>query len=154
MAVILATANSTAFAQPQGQQGIRSKEGKAPDRDGNGQTDGYEQGCPPVQDNFPAPGSQTKAAHVAADKDVNNDGRTDFFMGEWEFIKGNKDLKVRMWCINKAESAGGWGDYFTFEVLTSENGVDTPAVAPNFAPPPSQWPESPYPASLPRAGAT
>lgn len=86
----------------------------APDRGVNFSTN-----CPPNQNGVKAPPGD------ARDKDVNDDGTDDYFMGEWKFVEGNKDLIVRRWCINRPMVAGHFDDFFSFEVITSLNGVET-----------------------------
>lgn len=128
----------------QGQQGVRTKTTGAPDRSGNGTTEYLETFCPPQTS------SGVKApTNNARDADKGGSAATDYFMGEYVFAKGQEDLKVIVWCITGASATPPFTDYFSYEILTSTNGVDTPAVAPNSVP------TSPtYPASLPRSGAT
>ncbi len=104
-----------------------------PDRPGNNDT-----ACPPG--NINANGSYTKAqTNDPKDKDVNGDGRSDYFMGEWKFVDGANDLIVREWCINNPPSRQDdpntprdetiYQDFFTQEIITSLNGVETLRVA-------------------------
>ena len=89
----------------------------APGRGVNHNTD-----CPPNQD-----GTKVEPSD-ARDKDVNGDSRKDYFLGEWKFVDGSKDLIVRRWCINQTASTGRdahFNDFLSFEVITSLNGVET-----------------------------
>jgi len=97
-----------------------------PDRNGAAAGLGDNTSCPP------GPDATTKGAPAATlgDKDVNNDGRDDFFMGEWKFVEGAKDLIVRQWCINKPAVGGHFADFLTFQIITSLNGVETERVPP------------------------
>lgn len=63
------------------------------------------------------------------DKDVNGDGRKDYYGGEWKFDDPatGKDLIVRQWCI---DGPGLNSAYWSLEIITSMNGVETPRVAP------------------------
>lgn len=95
-----------------------------PDRPGNN-----DRACPP------GPGNQKATPNDPKDKDVNGDKRTDYFMGEWKFIEGDKDLVVRKWCINKPQGTNTFNDFFSFEILTSKRNEDggfteTPRVTP------------------------
>lgn len=101
---------------------------KAPNR--NGAAPGDNTSCPP------GPNATTKGVPAAGlgDKDVDGDGTDDFFMGEWKFVQGNRNLVVRKWCINKpAAASGAFGDFFSTQVLTSLNGVDTEKLKPTQA---------------------
>ena len=95
-----------------------------PDRNGDASGNGDNVSCPP------GPDHSTKGDPDPAlgDKDVTGDGSVDFFMGEWHFVDGNQDLKVRSWCVNRTGGATTFGDFFTYEILTSMDGVDTVAV--------------------------
>jgi hypothetical protein len=59
--------------------------------------------------------SAGKKGGAPQDKDVNNDNKKDYFMGEWQFIQvqDDKDLVVRKWCIDDGLP------FFTLEILTS-----------------------------------
>jgi hypothetical protein len=81
--------------------------------------------CPPIL-NFgpPPPGYRiAKPDKDRGDKDVNGDGIMDWFMGEWKFIDGIKDLIVTKWCI-------GGNKEFSFQINTSKGGTQTVAVPP------------------------
>ena len=130
IATLLLTNGSSYAQQKQAQQGIKASKGKPPDRNGNGQVDSEDPGpnetsCPPVQ----ADGTRFPTDPNMGDKDVNNDGTDDYYMGESKYEKGDQDLKVREWCIN------GTTPYYTYEIVTSEHEgsqwVDTVAVDPD-----------------------
>lgn len=145
LAVAVSAAGLPSLAQGQGQgQGVRKNSSGAPDRNGNGTTDHSETYCPP-QSPF---GTKAPTNHP---RDANKGGSaaTDYFMGEYTFVQGEKDFKVIVWCIASARAEPPFADYFTFEVQTSESGQYTTAVAPNSVPVSDE-----YPAGLPRAGAT
>jgi hypothetical protein len=102
----------------------------APDRPGGDR----DHSCPP---NPKRAGDGTigkDAADQARDMDVNSDGRADYFMGEYKFIEGDRDLLVvRVWCINHEptqdvpatpENEEAYNDFFTFEILTSLRDVE------------------------------
>ena len=118
-------------AQQKGQQGVRATSSKAPDRDGSGKVEYRETGCPPTT----AAGDKAVPDVTKGDADVSDDkvspdskGVVDYFMGEWKFVKGRKDLIVQLWCINRPGTATAYRDHFTYRILTSENGVVTVAV--------------------------
>ena len=93
-----------------------------PDRNGAVAGVGSNTTCPP------GPVRGTKGAPDAAlgDKDVDGDGTSDFYMGEWKYDDGNKDLIIREWCINRPVQANGsFGDFFSVEIITSLKGVET-----------------------------
>jgi hypothetical protein len=79
---------------------------------------GNDTSCPPGPGNTKATPDPAKG-----DKDVDGDGTLDFFMGEWKFVTVNgndvKDTIVRRWCINRPRAGDHFGDFFSFEVLTS-----------------------------------
>jgi hypothetical protein len=93
----------------------------APDRNGADPGLGDNNSCPP------GPTSARKGTPDAAlgDKDADGDGTVDFYMGEWKFDDGIKDLIIRKWCINRIPKADSFGDFFSFEVITSLRGVET-----------------------------
>lgn len=107
-------------------QGVTVTKKDAPNRDGA--NPGDNNSCPPGPD---ASSKSTPDAKLG-DKDVDGDGTLDFFMGEWEFVLGVDDVKVRLWCINRKKKRGhtAFSDFFSTEVLTSKNGVDTQTVPP------------------------
>jgi hypothetical protein len=86
-----------------------------PDRNGPAPGLGDNVNCPP------GPDASTKGDPDAGlgDSDVNGDGSLDYFMGEYKFIEGDKDLLVRKWCINLEADEGNFNDFFTFELITS-----------------------------------
>ena len=74
-----------------------------------------------------------RLTNVAAqkDQDKNGDGRVDYFLGEWKFVEGNKDVIVRKWCLNGGPPNGAFHDAFSFEIATSLNGTETQQVKPS-----------------------
>lgn len=96
-----------------------------PDREGDNDAS-----CPPGPD-----GPPRKAALDPAlgDKNVGGDAKLDYFMGEWKFDDGTKDLIIRKWCINvdKDPAKTFFSDFFSFEVITSLRGVETVRKTPN-----------------------
>jgi hypothetical protein len=105
-------------------KGVQVTKKPPPDRDGPNPP-GDNESCPP------GPDKHTKGIpdRNLGDKDVNNDDVDDFFMGESKFVLGDKDLIVRTWAINKDPlPSGAFGDYFSFEILTSEKGNETTAI--------------------------
>jgi hypothetical protein len=111
----------------------------APVRDG-ASADGNA-GCPPVDGN----GKKLKPDPKYGDADIshhadqpdgspektdeNGNPTLDYFMGEWTFVVGNKNLKIQEWCINRRTDTI-FHDYFTLVIKTSINGVDTTQVQP------------------------
>lgn len=95
--------------------------GRTPPPNRDGTKPGDNTSCPP------GPDARTKGVPDPAlgDKDVDGDGRLDYFMGEWKFVDGDADLTVRQWCINKAAGAN-FNDFFTYELIPSVKGVDQP----------------------------
>jgi hypothetical protein len=91
----------------------------APDREGDN-----DRNCPP------GPGNSKAEANHPNDKDVNEDGIVDYYMGEYKFIEGRLDLIVRIWCISLQEEEGSFNDFFTHEIITSLDGTETPRVTP------------------------
>jgi len=72
----------------------------------------------------PGPDTATKAAPDPAlgDADKDGDGRDDYYMGEYNFEKGDQDLHVKCWCLNKpAQANGHYGDYFTKEIVVTQH---------------------------------
>lgn len=119
-------------AQQRGQQGVRVSEGKPPDRNHNGVTDYDDDGCPPLVN-----GAKATPDPALGDKHVSDDVRfpdsanlLDYFMGEWKFVQGSKDLIVQKWCINRPPDmvAMVFRDHYTFRILTSENGDNTERI--------------------------
>jgi len=119
-----------ASAQQGGQQGVRVSETKAPDRDGDGIVSVEETGCPPLVGGMKATPDPAKGdADVSAASDpADSAGVLDYFMGEWKFVQGSKDLIVQKWCINRPETPTAFRDHFTYRILTSENGLNTERI--------------------------
>ena len=108
------------------QNGVKVTKVDPPDRNGAAAGKGDNTQCPP------GPDTMTKGMPDPAlgDVDKDGDGRRDFYMGEYNFVKGDKDLHVKKWCLNKAANGDGtFGDYFTQEiVVTEQNQPDVVAV--------------------------
>lgn len=75
------------------------------------------------------------------DEDVDNhdgDGDKttgkDYFMGEWKFDDGTKDLIIRKWCLSRDIGDDGVpNDFFSIQVITSLNGEETERKKPTDA---------------------
>lgn len=130
--VVLAAALAfCAVAQAQQiQQGVRVGQGRPPDRDGDGVITAAETGCPPLVNGVKATPDPAKGDADVSDPVAYPDstGLLDYFMGEWKFVQGSKDLIVQMWCINRPQQPGAYLDHFTYRILTSEMGVNTEQV--------------------------
>lgn len=96
-----------------------------PDREGNNDAS-----CPPGPDSPPRKAVPDPAL---GDKNVGGDAKLDYFMGEWKFDDGTKDLIIRKWCINvtKDPAKKFFSDFFSFEVITSLRGVETVRKVPD-----------------------
>jgi hypothetical protein len=107
-----------AFDSARGQtQQVEKSTVDAPDRNGPAPGKGLNTGCPPKSD------AHTKAVpdSTLGDADANGDGLVDYFMGEYDFVKGDKDLHVKCWCLNRPlQPNGHWGDYFTKEIVVTQ----------------------------------
>ncbi|KPL23578.1 MAG: hypothetical protein AMJ75_05815 [Phycisphaerae bacterium SM1_79] len=122
------------------QKQLTVEEVDAPDRNGAAAGKGDNQSCPP------GPTSTQKGTpnKDLGDKDVDKDKDLDYFMGEWKFVKGDKDVIVRKWCINVPETPDDpntpqnehrFNDFYSIEILTSlrdaqGNWTETQQVAP------------------------
>ena len=134
--VVLLVAGNLVEAQQRGQQGVRATEAQAPDRDGDGVAGSYDEStCPPFVN-----GAKAVPNPAFGDMDISDDtnspssdGLLDYFMGEWKFVQGSKDLIVQKWCINKPPNMQlmAFVDHFTYRILTSENGVNTERIKPD-----------------------
>jgi len=126
-------AASLVSAQQRGQQGVRvASEGKPPDRNHNGVLDADDDGCPPLVNGVKAtPDPSFGDMDVSDDvKSPDSDNVLDYFMGEWKFVQGSKDLIVQKWCINRPADMTFmvYRDHFTYRILTSENGANTERI--------------------------
>ena len=119
-------------AQQRGQQGVRANATPPPDRDHDGGPSDDECGCPPLVN-----GAKAVPDPALGDMDISDDttspdsdGLLDYFMGEWKFVQGSKDLIVQKWCVNQPPNMQlmAYTDHFTFRILTSENGVNTERI--------------------------
>ena len=92
---------------------VRADFTKAPDRPG-GDNDLL---CPPnVQRRPPGTGPfLPDPPNDPKDKDVNNDGRKDWFLGSYKYEKGNKDVELTIWCINGRPRT----EFVSYEIKTS-----------------------------------
>ena len=95
-----------------------------PDRNPDDPNDsGDNKSCPPG----PSSGEVGAPNASLGDSDVDGDGELDYFMGEWEYVitdmEETTDTKIRKWCLNQ-----GIG-FYSYEILTSKNGVDATKIA-------------------------
>ena len=112
--------------------GLKVTTDPPPDRGGYANT-----GCPPTKGADKADPDDRSKGGSGKDRDVNGDGRTDFYMGETKLVDGRKDLIVRKWCINKPETPTRYLDFFALEIITSDGGAEVVGVKP-------KTPQCPY----------
>ena len=119
-------------AQQRGQKGVRVGEGKPPDRNHNGVTDYDDDGCPPLVNGVKATPDPSFGDMEISDnvKYPDSANLLDYFMGEWKFVQGSKDLIVQKWCINRPPNMAlmVFRDHYTYRILTSENGANTERI--------------------------
>ena len=94
--------------------------------------------CPPNANG--ATGEKSPLDVTKGDKNAANDKR--YYMGETKLVltegATTTDLIVRLWCVAKEPTDQGagqvprflFGDFFTSEILTSKNGVETQQIPP------------------------
>lgn len=72
------------------------------------------------------PGGTKEQGGSPQDKDVDNDGKKDYFMGEWKFVKGDRDLTVQQWCISRGDDF--IRSYISLDIQPSSKGKPIPGT--------------------------